>query len=71
MKRGFPFGLSGAPSTFQRMMTVIFGDSQYKKDLYHLDDILIWGRNWEEHMSRFRVVLEKIKIARVILSPRK
>ena len=42
-KRGGPFGLYGAPSTFQRMMTVILCDSQYKEALCYLDDILIWG----------------------------
>ena len=53
------------------MMTVILDDSQYKEALCYLDDILIWGRNWEEHMSRLRVVLEKIKIAGMVLSPSK
>ena len=41
--RGCSFGLSGAPSTFQRMITVILSDSQYKEASCFLDDILIWG----------------------------
>ena len=35
-KRGFPFGLSGAPSSFQQMMAVILGECLFKKDLCFL-----------------------------------
>ena len=69
MEKGCPFRLSEAPSTFQRMMAVILGDSQYKEALCYLDDILIWGRIWEKDMSRLRVVLEKM--TGVVLSPSK
>ena len=50
---------------------IFLGDSQYKEALCFLDNILIWGRNWKEHMSCLRVVLEKIKIAGVVLFPSK
>ena len=55
-KTGCPFGLSGAPSTFQHMMTVILGDSQYKETSCYLDNILLWGREWEEHMNHLCIV---------------
>ena len=70
-KRGCPFGLSGAPSTFQRMMSVILGDSQSMEALCYLDDILVWGCDWEEHINRLRSVLEKVRLAGIVLSPSK
>ena len=55
----------------QHSMSVILGDSQYKEALCYLDDILVWGRDLEEHINRLRSVLEKIRLAGVVLSPSK
>ena len=70
-KRGCSFGLSGAPSSFQRMMSVILGDCQFKEALCYLDDIIVWGRDWSEHMSRLCRVLEKLRVAGLVLSTSK
>lgn len=70
-KRGCPFGLSGAPSSFQRLMSVVLGECQYRDALCYLDDILIWGESWEEHTIRLRRVFEKIRQAGMLLSPTK
>ena len=70
-KRGCPFGLQGAPSTFQRMMMAILGESQYSEALCYLDDILVWGQDWSEHMVRLRNIFGKLKTAGVRLSPGK
>ena len=48
---------------------MILGDSQYKEASCFLDDILVWGRDWEEHINRLRSVLEKIRLSGVVLSP--
>ena len=71
METRLSFGLQGAPSTFQRMMMAILGESQYSEALCYLGDILAWGRDWSEHMVRLRNVFGKLKTAGVRLSPGK
>ena len=63
-----PFGLKGAGYSFQRMMSAILGECNFTQALCYLDDILIWGKTWKEHMSRLENVLKKIKNAGLALS---
>ena len=49
-----PFGLKGAGDSFQRFMSKILGESNFVEALCYLDDILVWGRTWEEHKDRLR-----------------
>ena len=66
-----PFGLSNAPATFQRVMEVALRGLQWTICLIYLDDVIIFGRNLEEHINRLREVLSRIKAAGLKLSPRK
>jgi hypothetical protein len=45
-----PFGLSTAPSTFQRMMNVLFFDLLDQGVVIYLDDVLIYSKTVEEHI---------------------
>uniref|UniRef100_A0A3B3S0H0 ribonuclease H n=1 Tax=Paramormyrops kingsleyae TaxID=1676925 RepID=A0A3B3S0H0_9TELE len=54
-----PFGISSAPEHFQRRMSQML-ESQ-DGVLCHADDILVFGRNEEEHNARLRQVLQKLK----------
>lgn len=58
-----PFGLKGAGYSFQRFMSKILGECNFVEALCYLDDILVWGRTWEEHQDRLRNVLERIQAA--------
>ena len=69
--QGTPFGLSGAPATFQRLMSAILGELNWTAALCYLDDVLVWGRSWTEHNSRLREVLSKLRSAGVLLNPDK
>ena len=45
-----PFGLQGAPSTFQRMMdNVLQGLEDWS--VAYIDDVVVHGATWSEHMS--------------------
>ena len=63
-----PFGLKGAGYSFQRFMSTVLGDSNYTDALCYLDDVLVWGRTWDEHQDRLRRVLTKIRDAQLKLS---
>ena len=55
--RVMPFGLSGAPVTFQRLMdTVLRGSEEYTG--VYLDDVVIHGTEWGEHLQNRDCVSE-------------
>ena len=57
-----PFGLSGAPATFQRMMDQIL--SGYKEfSAAYLDDLVVFSDTWAEHLKHLRNILERLKSA--------
>ena len=46
-----PFGLCNAPATFQRLMNVVLAGIQWSKCLVYLDDFIIVGRQFNEHLE--------------------
>lgn len=46
-----PFGLCNAPSSFQATMNSIFGPYLRKFIIVFFDDILIYSRTFQEHLS--------------------
>lgn len=46
-----PFGLSGAPGTFSRLMMEIFRPLVDRGVVVYLDDVLIYSRTREEHLA--------------------
>ena len=54
-----PFGLQGAPATFQRLMNGLFGDLSQNVAAY-LDDIIIFSPTWEEHLLLLKTVLHRL-----------
>ena len=66
-----PFGLNNATSTFQRTMEMALSGLQWITCLIYIDDIIVFGKNFEEHMSRVEEVFERIKAAGLKLKPQK
>ena len=66
-----PFGLCGAPATFQRLMHIILRKENWMECLVYIDDVLIFGKSFEEHLSRLKTVLDRFKVAGIKLSPAK
>lgn len=53
--RVMPFGLCNAPSAFQRQMNKMLGHLPFA--VVYLDDILVFSKSREEHISHLRIVL--------------
>ena len=51
-----PFGLAEAPAYFQELMTGILKDFSFT--IVYLDDIIIFSRMAEEHLSHIKQVLK-------------
>ena len=66
-----PFGLSGAPATFQRLMNLMLEKENWEICLIYLDDVMIFGRTFEEHLQRVACVLKRVEDSGLKLSPMK
>ena len=66
-----PFELCNAPATFQRLMDSVLAGLQWSSCLVYLDDIIIMGRSFEEHLKNLQHVLEHLKQAGLKLQPKK
>ena len=66
-----PFGLCGAPSTFQRCMEMVLRGLQWKTLLLYLDDIIVISSNIEEHFCRLDEVFSRLNQAGLKLKPSK
>eukprot|EP00731_Ephydatia_muelleri_P001017 Em0001g1017a len=54
-----PFGLQGAPATFQRFMDQVIQGMDSFASAY-LDDLIIFSSSWEDHMRHLHCVLERL-----------
>ena len=66
-----PFGLCGAPATFQRLMQRCIGDLTYQMLFVYLDDICIYSKTFEEHLAHLDLVFTKLKQHNLKLKPSK
>lgn len=65
-----PFGLVGAPSTFQRLMNGMFGNLPHFVATY-LDDIVVFSPTWNDHLLHLQEVLTHFQKAGITLKPAK
>ena len=65
------FGLTNAPATFQRLMERCLGDLNLKQCLVYLYDIIIFFSTFEEHPTRLKAVLVKLRKYNLKLQPSK
>ena len=66
-----PFGLACAPATYQRLMEECLGDLNLKICVIYLDDIIIFAKTYEEHMTRLQQVLQRLRECNLKLAPKK
>ena len=53
-----PYGLCNALATFQRLMQNCLGELNLTYALIYLDDVIVFSRTEEDHLTRLRVVFE-------------
>ena len=66
-----PFGLNNSASTFQRTMEMALQGLKWITCLIYIDDIIVFGRTFEEHVQRIEQVFERIREAGLKLKPTK
>ena len=69
--KAMAMGLKNAPATFERLMDLIMTGLNWKNVLIYLDDILIFGKDFNEHYNNLREVLDRLRKAKLKLSPKK
>ncbi|XP_065198307.1 uncharacterized protein LOC135829851 [Sycon ciliatum] len=64
-----PFGLHGAPATFQRCMDTVLAGLPFV--LAYLDDVVIFSPTFEDHLVQLRHVLGRLHDAGLTVKPKK
>ena len=66
------FGLTNAPRYFAKLIDKVLGVAQKKSTIFSFfDDIFIFGKTWEELMSRLIEILELLKAGGLTLNLKK
>src|SRR5436190_161936 len=66
-----PYGLTGAPATFQRLLDRLIGPEMEPHAFAYLDDIVIVTQTFEEHLQWLKRVLTRIREAGLTINPEK
>ncbi|UYV80120.1 K02A2.6-like [Cordylochernes scorpioides] len=66
-----PFGLCNAPATFERMIDNVLRGLKWDMCLCYLDDIVVYGSIFKEHLTRLYKVLRCIQQAGLCLNYKK
>ena len=64
-------GLTDAGATFQRLMEIALAGLQWVSCLIYMDDVTVFGKNFEEHHCRLMEVLQRFRKAGLKLKPAK
>jgi len=63
-----PFGLKIAPSIFQRFVNKLLGQARGTFADAYLDDILIYSKNWADHLDHIAYVLSALEKAKLTVN---
>ena len=66
-----PFGMTCAPSVFQRLMDFVLHILSYLTCLVYLDDIIVFGRTFDEQLERLDEIFSRLRQANLKLKPSK
>ena len=66
-----PFGLCNAPATFSQLMDNVLSGLSWEVCFHYLDDIIVFSKDWEEHLHRLRMVFLRLREANLRLGHQK
>ena len=66
-----PMGLCNAPATFSRLMQACLGDQNLLSLIVYLDDILVFGRTFDEMVERLEMVFDRLRKFGLKVKPEK
>ena len=66
-----PFGLTSSPSTFERLMEFVLVGLRFETCLIYLDDVVVYGRSFQEELKRLEEVFSRFASAGLKLKPSK
>ena len=65
------FGLTNAPATYQRLMENYLAEYNLKICCIFIDDIIVYGRTYEEHLKNLQLIFQRTREANLKLCPNK
>jgi hypothetical protein len=65
-----PFGLCNAASTFERIIEKTLAGLQWQIAVLYLDDIVVFGKYFEDHLCNLRKVFDRLSEAGLKLKPK-
>ena len=66
-----PSGLTNSGASFQRLMGHILRGLEYRSALIYIDDIIIFSKSIDEHLTHLEEVFRRLREANVKLNPKK
>ncbi len=69
--RRMPFGLTNAPATFMRLMEMALRGLEWERCLVYLDDVIVFGENFDVCLRNLTEVLSRFETAGLKLKPSK
>lgn len=66
-----PMGLCNSPATFSRLMNSVLGSLQWHRCLCYLDDVIIFGKDFQIALDNLKAVFDCFRQANLKLKPSK
>jgi hypothetical protein len=63
-----PFGLCNTPATFERLMETLLSGLTYESCIVYLDDMIVIGHMFQEHLLNLQKVFQRFREARLKFS---
>ena len=65
------FGMVNAPMSFQALMTKVLKNLNFKIALVYIDDLIIFSRDFDQHLHHLSLVFNNLRAANLKLNPSK